>query len=36
MLPVSGALQLNTSGAHSTRPIVSQMSAYSRFERPAP
>ena len=36
MLPVSGALQLNTSGAISERPIVSQSGAYSRLVRPAP
>src|SRR5437868_14326689 len=31
MLPVSGAEQLNTSGAHSTRPMISQSGAYSRL-----
>jgi hypothetical protein len=36
MLPVSGALQLKTSGAMGLRPMTSQRGAYSRFERPAP
>ena len=36
ILPVSGAEQLNTSGAHSTRPMISQSGAYSRLVRPAP
>ena len=36
MLPVSGAAQLNTSGAKPTRPITSQSGAYSRLVRPAP
>ena len=36
MLPVSGAEQLNTSEAHSTRPISSASGAYSRLVRPAP
>src|SRR5436190_22766514 len=31
MFPVSGAEQLNTSGAHSTRPMISQSGAYSRL-----
>ena len=31
MLPVSGALQLNTSGAQYTRPMISHSGAYSRF-----
>src|SRR5690348_11131354 len=31
MLPVSGAEQLKTSGAHSTRPMISQSGAYSRL-----
>src|SRR5262245_33947255 len=31
MLPVSGAEQLNTSGAQCTRPMISQSGAYSRF-----
>src|SRR5438132_408216 len=37
MLPVSGAEQLNTSGAKSAaRPMTSQSGAYSAFVRPAP
>ena len=36
MLPVSGAAQLNTSGAKPTRPMISQSGAYSRLVRPAP
>ena len=36
MLPVSGAEQLKTSLAHSTRPIDSASGAYSRLLRPAP
>ena len=36
MLPVSGAWQLNTSGAYRERPITSQRWAYSRLVRPAP
>src|SRR6516225_12323100 len=36
MLPVSGAEQLNTSGAHGERPMISQSGAYSRFVSPAP
>jgi hypothetical protein len=31
MLPVSGALQLNTSEAHDTRPMISASGAYSRL-----
>ena len=31
MLPVSGALQLNTSDAHTLRPICSLKKAYSRL-----
>src|SRR2546428_5118063 len=31
MLPVSGAEQLKISGAHSTRPMISQSGAYSRL-----
>src|SRR6185295_6607284 len=31
MLPVSGAEQLKTSGAHSTRPMISHSGAYSRL-----
>src|SRR3954464_3599051 len=31
MLPVSGAEQLNTSGAQVTRPMISQSGAYSRL-----
>ena len=34
MLPVSGALQLNTSEAHTLRPICSLKKAYSRLLRP--
>ena len=34
MLPVSGAEQLNTSGAHGTRPMISHSGAYSRFDKP--
>src|SRR3546814_6417336 len=34
MLPVSGAEQLNTSDAHSMRPISSAQEAYSRLVRP--
>jgi hypothetical protein len=36
MLPVSGAEQLNTSGAIGERPMISQRGAYSRLARPAP
>src|SRR5712692_5104767 len=36
MFPVSGAEQLKTSGAHGTRPMISQRGAYSRLVRPAP
>src|SRR5712692_8941966 len=36
MLPVSGAEQLNVSGAMGERPMISQRGAYSRFVRPAP
>src|SRR5688572_14443115 len=36
MLPVSGKLQLNISGATSDRPMISQSGAYSRFVSPAP
>ena len=36
MLPVSGAEQLNTSGAIGERPMISQSGAYSRFVSPAP
>ena len=36
MLPVSGALQLKTSGAIGERPMISASGAYSRFESPAP
>src|SRR3954468_9123599 len=36
MFPVSGAEQLNTSGAHSTRPMISQSGAYSRLVRVPP
>src|SRR5215470_5767714 len=36
MLPVSGAEQLNISGAIALRPIVSHRGAYSRFVKPAP
>jgi hypothetical protein len=34
MLPVSGALQLKTSGDHSTRPMISAWGAYSRLVSP--
>jgi hypothetical protein len=36
MFPVSGALQLKTSGAQIVRPMISQSGAYSRFVSPAP
>src|SRR6202050_1645606 len=36
MLPVSGAEQLNTSGANGERPITSQRVAYYRFVSPEP
>src|SRR5579863_1341430 len=36
ILPVSGAEQLNTSGAHMTRPMISHRGAYSVLVRPAP
>src|SRR5690606_2448472 len=36
MLPVSGALQLNTSGATRERPMISHRCAYSKLVRPAP
>src|SRR5258708_37759248 len=36
MLPVSGAEQLNVSGAIGERPMISQSGAYSRLVRPAP
>src|SRR5437762_13879368 len=36
MLPVSGAEQLRTSGAHITRPMISHSGAYSRVLSPAP
>src|SRR4029453_10410543 len=36
MLPVSGAEQLNASGAIGERPMISQSGAYSRFVSPAP
>ena len=36
MLPVSGAEQLNTSGAQGERPMISQSGAYSRLVSPAP
>src|SRR5579862_240419 len=36
MLPVSGAEQLNTSGAIADRPMISHSGAYSRFVSPAP
>ena len=36
MLPVSGAEQLNTSGATGERPMISQSGAYSRLLSPAP
>ena len=35
MLPVSGAEQLNTSGVHGIRPMISHSGAYSRFDRPS-
>mmetsp|Transcript_1612 Transcript_1612/g.6359 ORF Transcript_1612/g.6359 Transcript_1612/m.6359 type:complete len:247 (+) Transcript_1612:1979-2719(+) len=36
MLPVSGALQLKTSGANGHAPMASDSGAYSRFVRPGP
>src|SRR5712692_5844278 len=36
MLPVSGAEQLNTSGAMGERPMISHSGAYSKLVRPAP
>ena len=36
MLPVSGAEQLNASGAIGERPMISHSGAYSRLVRPAP
>ena len=36
MLPVSGAEQLNTSGAMGERPMISHKGAYSRLVSPAP
>jgi hypothetical protein len=36
MLPVSGAEQLNTSGAQGERLMISQSGAYSRLVSPAP
>src|ERR1035437_6483874 len=36
MLPVSGALQLKTSGAIEERPVISAKGAYSTLVRPAP
>src|SRR5690606_40264780 len=36
IFPVSGALQLNTSGAISERPIISHKGAYSKLVSPAP
>src|SRR2546429_693239 len=36
MLPVSGAEQLNTSGAMCDRPMISHSGAYSKFDKPAP
>ena len=36
MLPLSGALQLNSSGASRLRPISSARGAYSSVESPAP
>ena len=36
MLAVSGAEQLNTSGAQGERPMISQSGAYSRLLNPAP
>src|SRR6516162_576885 len=35
ILPVSGALQLNTSGAIADRPVISANGAYSTLLRPA-
>ena len=36
MLPVSGAEQLNASGAIGERPMISHSGAYSRLVSPAP
>src|SRR5210317_33328 len=36
IFPVSGAEQLNTSGAHHTFPVISASGAYSTFVKPAP
>src|ERR1700760_4729449 len=36
MLPVSGAAQLNISGAEIERPMISHSGAYSRLVSPAP
>src|ERR1700685_1100441 len=36
MFPVSGALQLKTSGAIDDRPVISASGAYSTLVRPAP
>src|SRR6267378_74677 len=36
ILPVSGAEQLNASGAIGERPMISHNGAYSRLVRPAP
>src|SRR5690242_20727906 len=36
MLPVSGAEQLQASGAINDRPMISHNGAYSRFVRPRP
>ena len=36
MFPVSGAEQLNTSGAHQTLPVISASGAYSTLVKPAP
>src|SRR4051794_39298833 len=36
MLPVSGALQLNTSGAIEDQPMISASGAYSLLDSPAP
>src|ERR687887_849511 len=36
MFPVSGALQLNTSGAMNDRPVSSAICAYSTLDRPGP
>ena len=36
MLPVSGALQLNTSAAQGTRPMISARGAYSRLVSASP